>query len=382
MRIAVYSGSYQVPDSFENSSEHIFNLCGGNTGNFAIIYGLFRMLDSAASVVEIVPWSIDPVYVNENFDLVIFACANMLGPHTDLGPVAPMLKAVDLPIIAVGLGAQAKSISDVVEIPAGTRQWLDVIAEAAPSGAPNIGVRGDFTYAQLERIGLSERAIVTGCPSILLNLNPELGAQISGAREKSIFRVAVPAGLPYWPELMLLERNLVQIVESTSGIYVGQHDIDMIRLCRRELNKIKPEILGHFNRYIAPGKSEAEFERWCQRYAVCFNSAPAWMEAMKSFDFVVGARFHGIMLALQAGVPAGVIAHDSRTVELCQTMAIPFRLYQELKSDFKASELYDLFPFDEHAFSMRRKELAERFNILLAGGGVYIGDRYSGVLNS
>ena len=56
---------------------------------------------------------------------------------------------------------------------------------------------------------------------------------------------------------------------------------------------------------------------------------------MRKFDFVVGPRFHGVMLAMQAGIPGGVIAHDSRTLELCQTMGIPVRDHKEIAENIR-----------------------------------------------
>ena len=96
---------------------------------------------------------------------MVMACANQLGPHSNLEQLAVMFERSKLPILAIGLGAQAKAVGEAVELTPGTRRWLDVIAAQAPSKAPNIGVRGEFSREQVERSGLSGRAVVTGCPS-------------------------------------------------------------------------------------------------------------------------------------------------------------------------------------------------------------------------
>jgi hypothetical protein len=91
---------------------------------------------------------------------------------------------------------------------------------------------------------------------------------------------------------------------------------------------------------------------------------------MRGFDIVVGARFHGIMLAIQAGTPGGVIAHDSRTLEMCQTMGVPVRLATELPSEFGLADLHTLFPLDVAAFSATRERLRRVYVELLRGCGV------------
>ncbi|MEC3905328.1 hypothetical protein VOF77_23985, partial [Leclercia adecarboxylata] len=50
----------------------------------------------------------------------------------------------------------------------------------------------------------------------------------------------------------------------------------------------------------------------------------SWMLALKRSDFILGPRYHGVALGLQAGVPGTVIAIDSRTTELCQGTGIKY----------------------------------------------------------
>ena len=40
-----------------------------------------------------------------------------------------------------------------------------------------------------------------------------------------------------------------------------------------------------------------------------------WLEYLRDFDFATGTRLHGNVAALLAGVPAVLLAHDSRTLE-------------------------------------------------------------------
>ena len=364
MRIALIAPSLSVTDAFCENSDHLFKLCGGNTGNFAFVFALHQLLSPG---VDVVSWDVSPETVKEKYDAVVFACANQLGPHTDLGWLADRLTAMDRPIIAIGLGAQANDTSRSVEITEGTRRWLDVIAAQAPSSAPNIGVRGAYTLSQLERLGYGGKAAIVGCPSNFINPSPTLGRSIAQRYSTAeMTRVAVPAGLHLWPGLQRIEDCLAELVEGCSGIYIAQSEIDMIRLARDEADAVAPDVLEQIRSYIRPRLTTPEFVRWMRRYAVTFTDAASWIDAMRKFDFVVGPRFHGVMLGIQAGVPGAVIAHDSRTLELCHTMGIPVRDYQEIPETFSIADLRSMFPFDGSAYDQQRAKLAQAMAEMLS----------------
>jgi len=277
-----------------------------------------------------------------------------------------------LPILAFGLGAQAQSFDETAMLTEGTKRWVQVLATHAPTNAPNIGVRGEFSWKVLERLGLGDRASVTGCPSNFINLDAALIDKLERKYKAPpmLSRIAVAAGLPYWTELQRIEEALADLVDSTQGIYVTQHEINMIKIARNEFDDVDGKTLSLINRYIRPKLSQAEFIRWCRRHAVCFIDAASWMEALRNVDFVVGPRFHGVMLAIQAGTPGGVIAHDSRTLEMCQTMQVPVQHFKDIDVDITAQSLVSLFKFDARAYRRRRVELGRRSIDILRSGGV------------
>jgi polysaccharide pyruvyl transferase WcaK-like protein len=144
----------------------------------------------------------------------------------------------------------------------------------------------------------------------------------------------------------------------------------MIRLARDEADAIAPDVLEKIRLYVRPKLTTAEFTRWMRRYGTTFIDAASWIDAMRKFDFVVGPRFHGVMLAVQAGVPGGVIAHDSRTFELCETMGIPVRHYSELKQSFSIQDLKSMFPFDGAAYDQRRAALSQTMAEMFSHAGI------------
>ena len=117
-----------------------------------------------------------------------------------------------------------------------------------------------------------------------------------------------------------------------------------------------------------------DFVRWSERHGQAFFDAAVWMEHYRRFDFVVGTRIHGVMLALQAGVPALCIAHDSRTLELCETMKVPHVLARDHPQGLAEDQLWPLFHFDGVEFDANRRRLCARYVAFLEGNGLQVAD--------
>src|SRR5262249_16390748 len=149
-------------------------------------------------------------------------------------------------------------------------------------------------------------------------------------------------GLHLWPSLQKIEESLADIVEESDGEYVAQSELDMIRLALDEYATLPEDVLTKMNTYIRPKLPLAEFKWWCRRHMTAYIDAASWIQAMRKFDFVVGPRFHGVMMGIQAGVPGGIIAHDSRTIELCETTMIPYINANSVKFPVSISELRDM----------------------------------------
>lgn len=362
MRIALMGSSVGLENVQRLDGETIDRLHGGNTGNLAFVNAIDLHLRRKATVVS---WGTPGPQLRASADLIVIACANQLGPHIDLGKQAENLEAAGLPIVAIGLGAQSDSLDKPAVIPAGTERWLRVIANSAPSAAPNIGLRGAYTHAQLERIGLGDHAVVTGCPSNFTNLEADFASQIAARSKEMPRRIASAAGQPHWPKLARLERSILDLVDATDGSCIIQHNKLMIHLGLAEFSKISDKDFTFLKAYFRPDLGDDEFAIWCRRNMLCFGNAPSWMKWLQRHDFVVGPRFHGIMLAIQAGVPAGCFGHDSRTMEMCQTTGIPVVEAHSVSLPLKLDDLPRLFPFDAAAYTKKRAELARAYLSIL-----------------
>jgi len=356
-----------LANSYRIGAEELDARLGGNTGNLAFVNAIDLHLMRQGRVV---PWHAPVDELKACADLVVIACANQLGRHVDLGEHADHLAAVGLPIIALGLGAQAADRARDTEIPQGTRRWLDVVAGHAPGAAPNIGVRGAYTLVQLERFGVAARAVVIGCPSNFTNLDDDVAGLVAARRAAPVRRVAAAVGQPHWPALAEIERAILDLVDATGGSCIVQHDNLMVRLGQGEFARISPDEFELLRSYFRPRLAEEEFALWSRRNMLCFGNVPAWMGWLARHDFVIGPRFHGIMLGLQAGIAVGCVAHDSRTAELCETMGIPVRAAADMPLPLTLEALPELFPFDADGYRHKRRALARAYLSILKGAGL------------
>lgn len=85
-----------------------------------------------------------------------------------------------------------------------------------------------------------------------------------------------------------------------------------------------------YNNDLYPCKS-CKDEAYQQKKAVFFLNATTWIEYMKNFDFLFGARMHGGIAALLAGTPALVYAYDGRMRELVEYHKLNACTYEELR---------------------------------------------------
>jgi hypothetical protein len=276
----------------------------------------------------------------------------------------------------MGLGAQAADTDSDINVPQGTLNWVRVIQEHSPTGAPNIAVRGEHTKRILEKYKLDEKVVVLGCPSLFINRQNNLGARIENRflSNRGKLRIAVAAGHPGWPHLAPIESSLSNIVSKTNGSYICQSPLEMVSIGRGECCMLPVETRNFIRNYIHPDLTDAEFIDWSDIHALSFLSASAWLEYIRRFDFVIGTRIHGVMLGIQAGIPSLCIAHDSRTEELCQTMMVPYVKAHSIANGLIYEDISRLFVFDGKQFDMNRAKLAKDYVDFLQSNGIDCAD--------
>ena len=350
-------------------AEKAFSITG-NTGNMAFQAAIHRVLFGQRANNISYGYSLEKA--RALYDVMVLPCANQLGSHTDMGPQANFLEMTNMFCIAIGLGAQSSIDGATPHLKNGTERWVRAIAERSPYAQPNIAVRGEFTLEVLAQLGLGHTAIVLGCPSLFLNPLQDLGQQIAKRCEWPPQRVAIAAGsTPQIPSK--LESQLADLATRTRGAYIVQHPLSMAQLAMGEIDNLEKKAIDSIRKFILPNGNTTEFLTWVREHFRVFFDIGQWTNCIAKHDFLIGTRIHGTMLAIQAGIPAICVAHDSSTMELCKTMELPYCTSSELiEKGITLDNIEAYFRFDPIKFDKRRRKLASEYLDFLRWNGVLL----------
>lgn len=374
-RITVRGEPPRLGSTSTRATQELLAAVGGNTGNLAFAYGTSLLLGFPTHTTN----GRAPEATEE---LGVYTLANQLGDHFDPSGLCRFLAAAppNWKVLGIGLGAQGplntlEADPTDVSLHACHREWLERIAERAPTQNPSIGVRGEFTLEVLERLGLGSHAVVTGCPSMLISPERRLGHEIASKYsllgESPVVDTAL--GNPWNSVHAPFEHRLLQISASSGGSTHVQMAERHVRLANGDL--ISDEELDAIQAELCPTLAPDAFVAFSRQHLQVWWDVPAWMQALGRAEFFVGSRIHGVVLALQAGTPALCVAWDTRTLELCKTLGVPFvSLYEEpwLSGNFSLNDLRNAFEslFDSSGFDRRRRSLAHTVNSFFSKHGV------------
>ena len=306
------------------SAAEVMGNTGGNTGNVAFVEATYKLIGGDRRHLG---WDAPAEAIRDGFDAVVICCANQIGSHCDLAPFVPLLEAWNKPLVLIGLGAQASLAQEMPEVPEGTRAFLRLCQAHRSGTAPNISVRGEFSRRCLENLGIE--SVVTGCPSGLLSGDARLGAAIAARVEAFCHsglkpKLAVAAGNPWDSGNLALEGRLLQLVDEYQGDYIVQHPENLLQVVMEPetapLDEAGRVLLDHYAPFLGGAVAARQ---WLRRHGAVHVNTGSWMTYLHRCDGVLGLRFHGVALGVQAGIPGLVIAIDSRTQELSQEAGIP-----------------------------------------------------------
>lgn len=236
---ALVGGPPRIWDVPLQAAERLYRITG-NTGNLAFRYALFKHLGRDARVFS---WSDDAVQLNSVSTVAVFPCANQIGVHQDCESRASFTRQLDVPVLAIGLGAQAKNQEAVPDVPMGTVKWLKEIQERRAGVSANITVRGEYTRRVLDSLGFHDGVEVLGCPSLFINESLSLGKSIANKLDHPPVRIGIAAGNPSRPVSSSLEAKLIALAQRSGGSYVVQHPLPFVQVARREFEGVSDQWL-------------------------------------------------------------------------------------------------------------------------------------------
>lgn len=314
--------------------KRVIDSAGQNLGNLAIGYYLFNQFHN----IEYVKNSIPPERVNEEYNILLIAAANFINPSSDLTAWANYLEKIDLPVVCVGLGAQAPKYVNKLDIKPGTERFVRILSEKTKC----IGVRGHFTADLLNSWGI-KNVEALGCPTAyFFDGKPVLSPVLRKNRSKKIVFTASHL------RRELIEKSL-QLTSEYPTTYIAQDEYDFIPklenvsydedICNAQ---ITDEELGRFN------------------IAFC-GSIISWERFVNSAGFAFGSRMHGNMISFKSGVPTVWVKIDSRTQELCEYHHLPSvtkKGFINIRSLEELFEIYNKNTFEEVYYQNVSKYIA------------------------
>ena len=370
MKIALLWASKDCGLYSNSGFDQLYRDIGQNNGNLAFVHAVKTQIQGDISFH---PWHTRPEVFNQA-DFVVIPCANQLGKHTDLGGLAKNLAAVEKPIVAIGLGAQAKEFGADVMLTEGTRAWLDALIEnGRRHSIQNIYTRGPYTSEQIAKLTGAE-TMANGCPSHFINPRPDLGMQIEKNWNANTLpqRIAVAGGHESWENTRQIEQQLISLMMDPQfpGSYIVQSMGNMIKISRGLFDEIEPEVLDRIHNHTVPHYSREQFKTWALNYARSFYDVAAWMDELRRYDLLIGPRFHGAQLAIQAERMACTVTIDTRTEEMCRETGVPYLRAEDLTQPLTRARIKQLVKFDGAAYDRHRAAKCARYVGFLQAAGL------------
>jgi hypothetical protein len=319
---------------FETTSAEVAlgdNLLGHNSGNLIFLETAYKILDTHDA--EITPdrfaaYKMGADEINERFDVYVIPLANAFRATfaDSLGRLTKVLEGLKIPIVVLGAGLQSP-----IPYAAGKERPFDdtvkAFAAAVLDRSPSIGVRGEYTQDYLQRLGFRDVEVI-GCPSMFLrgdqlsvtkkvaSLTPGSRIAINLTRRVTEMGALVASHVEHYPNLRYIaqENETLRLLLWHEDVYKSPPDYPM------------PSRIDH--PLIRDDKARLFLDPW------------PWLEYMRGFEFSFGNRIHGNIIALLAGTPGYVLAHDTRTLELARYFQIPHRVVTNLPPDTDAADLY------------------------------------------
>ncbi len=304
-----------------------------------------------------VGFNFDPIRINSEFDHIVIPAANWLNKSDALEGLVKRLQKVDLPVTCIGLGAQADSIGvDPEKI--GLSDASIELARTISDRSKYISVRGEFTRKVLDYLGI-KNTVVTGCPSLYMDL----------PKDKVEEKLTDLSG-----ELVLqgtrynMQHSYLQSMSIDKKIFTiaGQAGLDIVFQSERpEISFLDGSASDEWDRDAENsgldklyGRSGAgQLKEYLRKHGRVFTSIDVWSDFVRSRAGVIGTRLHGAILALNSGVPAVLLPHDSRTQEILDFALIPTGSPEILLDEARNTARLPDDIFDQvGAFSERREK--------------------------
>ncbi|MDD5935993.1 MAG: polysaccharide pyruvyl transferase family protein [Clostridiales bacterium] len=260
-------------------------------------------------------------------------------------------------VTMAGLGAQSNAKDDTPKrLVADLKPYKIKFFKDLSERAVSLGVRGEFTAACLEKMGIYNYRII-GCPSAYHQFDGVFRVNEPSAG-KCLFNVTTKNSY---------ESKIVQLGMQKNSKWIMQMMTELPLVASGEQKMTEQEFNTYFPNMNIP---KEELVEYMKKNAHIFFTYEDWVNYLQDnkFTFSFGSRFHGNMFSLRNGIPALWITHDSRTSELVRTLHLPSIDYSVLSKVNDIEELIPYCNYDEHRSAY--KKMTENYVQFLEENGL------------
>ncbi len=330
-----------------------------NTGDICVYESTLRLVGETSSTVFLnIDQPVDKSVVaklKEANSVILLRGSNYLHEEMEWGYFDNWLEALQLPVIACGIGAQAETERPIALSKQSCRVWKSI-----SDHCQTIGVRGAFSAETLERNGI-RNAEVVGCPSLFRGRHRDLKLRhalngphritFSVRREVDHMYANDPA------EFVAVQKRVIAKLDLMSELYLSCHG--------------EPEEKAFFfrsPRHKAEAVSKLVAQGWFDEASgvalkslyetrLYYVASPSDYDVYApQFDAAIGYRVHAVLPALAMGVPSAMFSYDTRSRELAETFDIP--LYDP--AEFEKMTLQEAF--EPSRFEKFEQHFGERYD--------------------
>ena len=305
-----------------NTLEDILMPLGGNTGNSYITYSLMKQIRCNNENIEHIPSIHNYNFLNQDKDIdiinnecdqVIFVMQDQIRTQESYEFKLPynhimnFIKKINKPIIIAGLGANSihgynKHFYENLD------PELITFLKFLSDHCIEIGVRGNYTKEILNKFHINNVRPI-GCPTFF---------------ERGKNRI-----------IQKKNKNLNNILYTSNNFFnstINPKHVICQDLCETEL--LNAVIFNKWN----PNSDYYLLNKWKNKQYHLFTNIEEWKKFITSFDFAIGCRLHGTIIALNSNIPAICCKNDYRTKEMCEFLHIPY--YWQISKNTNIKKLY------------------------------------------
>ena len=317
----------------------------GNWGNKLWYQGILSLIESPENEITF-RTNETPEEINDRFDLIIYPMANFFGREfcRDTAWFVKAFSAIHIPMYIIACGVQEDDFDHLEDLIKDIGDQAQRFIEAVYRTGGEFALRGYFTKEFFSRLGFPS-AVVTGCPS-LFQLGPDLA--IYKPRSENKMKPIING------RICSFQRIFESMPES---VYFSQ---DLFIDCLYDPNYFSASsIMRDIRFYHNQGIFVADL--LSQGRIKLIADMNDWYHYIRENEFMYsfGTKIHGSIMPILAGIPATVLAIDSRTREMAEFFDIPCQLFKK-EHRYTQDDLMDAY--ESADYTLFNERFKTRFN--------------------